>query len=179
MAKAKKITKIKYTGRHPVVSLAAEHLVIGQLMRRNILAYKGPNNYEGYDIVCVHPDHRRSGRVVRIQVKSRSYTTAWGFPIKEKSLDGFDFLIYVRLNVYKPKKSRKEGVSAIDTRQDVEFYTLKPDFIKERHNGKGSYAKVNFIKADIPFLQKFKNEKGFDMIAKKLNLSYPDNHIDE
>jgi hypothetical protein len=33
--------------RLPVVSLAAEYLVIGYLMRHNILAYKAPPNNEG------------------------------------------------------------------------------------------------------------------------------------
>jgi len=42
--------------RLPVVSHGAEFLVIGYLMRRNILAYKAPPNNEGYDIICIHPD---------------------------------------------------------------------------------------------------------------------------
>ena len=45
----------KFT-RFPVVSLGAEHLVMGYLMRRNILAYKAPPNNEGYDLICIHPD---------------------------------------------------------------------------------------------------------------------------
>jgi hypothetical protein len=57
--------------RLPVVSLSAEYLVIGQLMRRNILAYKAPPNNQGYDLICIHPDPKRSARAIRIQVKSR------------------------------------------------------------------------------------------------------------
>lgn len=51
--------------RLPVVTLAAEHLTIGYLMRRNILAYKAPPNHEGYDLICVNPDPRqyRSGSI--------------------------------------------------------------------------------------------------------------------
>ena len=35
--------------RLPVVSAGAEYLVMGYLMRRNILTYKAPENNEGYD----------------------------------------------------------------------------------------------------------------------------------
>jgi hypothetical protein len=34
--------------RLPVVSASAEYLVMGYLMRRNILAYKAPPNNEGF-----------------------------------------------------------------------------------------------------------------------------------
>jgi hypothetical protein len=37
--------------RFPVVSHGAEFLVMGNLMRRNILAYKAPPNNEGHDLV--------------------------------------------------------------------------------------------------------------------------------
>ena len=33
--------------RLPVVSLSVEYLVMGNLMRRNILTYKAPQNHEG------------------------------------------------------------------------------------------------------------------------------------
>jgi len=35
----------------PVVSLSAEYLVMGYLMRRNILVYKAPPFNEGYDLI--------------------------------------------------------------------------------------------------------------------------------
>ncbi len=41
--------------RLPVVSAGAEFLVMGYLMRRNILTYKAPPNNEGYDLICIHP----------------------------------------------------------------------------------------------------------------------------
>jgi len=37
--------------RLPVLSEGAEHLVMGYLMRRNILAYKAPPGNEGYDLI--------------------------------------------------------------------------------------------------------------------------------
>jgi hypothetical protein len=60
-------------------------------MRRNILAYKAPPNNEGYDLICIHPDPRKTKKQVRIQVKSRYQTDCdRGFPVKEKSFDAFD-----------------------------------------------------------------------------------------
>ena len=82
-------------------------MVMGYLMRRNILTYKAPPNNEGYDLICIHPDPRhvptRNQRTqVRVQVKSRYQTdSGLGFPIAEKSLDAFDFLIVAFLNIGK------------------------------------------------------------------------------
>ena len=82
--------------RLPVVSAGAEYLMIGLLMRRNILTRKAPPNSEDYDLTCIHPDPRHNpgkGEVVQVwvQVNSR-YTTDCdrGFPVKEASLDAFD-----------------------------------------------------------------------------------------
>src|SRR4029079_7579546 len=86
-------TTAKFT-RFPVISLGAEYLVMGYLMRRNILAYKAPPNNEGYDIICIHPNPRVSTRQLRVQVKSRLASDAdLGFPVKASSFDAFDFLI--------------------------------------------------------------------------------------
>ena len=91
--------------RLPVVSAGAEYLVMGLLMRRNILTYKAPPNNEGYDLICIHPDPRHKlgkGEVaqVRVQVKSRYATDCdRGFPVKEASLGAFDFLIVAFLNI--------------------------------------------------------------------------------
>jgi hypothetical protein len=93
--------------RLPVVSAGAEHLVMGYLMRRNILTYKAPPNNEGYDLICIHPNPRhRPARnelpQVRVQVKSRYATDCdRGFPVKEASFDAFDFLIVAFLNIVK------------------------------------------------------------------------------
>src|ERR1700693_1146515 len=93
--------------RLPVVSASAEFLVMGYLMRRNILAYKAPPNNEGYDLICIHPNprhrpQRKEAPQLRIQVKSRYATDCdRGFPVKEVSLDAFDFLIVAFLNIGK------------------------------------------------------------------------------
>ena len=58
--------------RLPVVSAGAEHLVMGYLMRRNILAYKAQPNNEGYDLICIHPDPRhcpKKGELAQVRVQ--------------------------------------------------------------------------------------------------------------
>jgi hypothetical protein len=57
--------------RLPVVSASAEFLVMGYLMRRNILAYKAPPNNEGYDLICIHPDPATNRRATNRR-RSRS-----------------------------------------------------------------------------------------------------------
>jgi hypothetical protein len=93
---------LKEARRLPVVSLGAEHLAIGYLMRRNILAYKAPPNNEGYDLICIHPNPRRTTtKQIRVQVKSRYQTDCdRAFPVKEKSFDAFDYVIVVFLNIF-------------------------------------------------------------------------------
>ncbi len=117
--------------RFPVVSLSAEYLAIGHLMRRNILAYKAPPNNEGYDLICIHPDPKKATKQIRVQVKSRYQTDCdRGFPVKAKSFDAFDYLIVVFLNIgyfyRKPKGANGPG--------DPEFYTLPTQFIRENHH---------------------------------------------
>ena len=91
--------------RLPVVTAGSEYLVMGYLMRRNILAYKAPPGNEGYDLICIHPDPRHNPPEVekaqiRVQVKSRYATDCdRGFPVKEKSLAAFDYLIVAFLNI--------------------------------------------------------------------------------
>jgi hypothetical protein len=125
-AAEKKVTKRK-TLRLPVVSAGAEYLVMGHLMRRNVLTYKAPPNNEGYDLICIHPNPRHRPAKdelpqVRVQVKSRYATDCdRGFPVKEVSFDAFDFLVVAFLNIGRFYQGRdgSEG-----DREPV-FYTLK------------------------------------------------------
>src|SRR5437763_4858179 len=100
-------TKEKPSLRFPVVAASSEYLVMGHLMRRNILTDKAPPNNEGYDLICIHPDPRHrpapnEAPQIRVQVKSRYATDCdRGFPVKEASLDAFDFLIVAFLNIGK------------------------------------------------------------------------------
>jgi hypothetical protein len=160
--------------RFPVISLSAEYLVMGHLLRRNVLTYKAPPNNEGYDLICIHPDPRKSGRQARVQVKSRMATDSdRGFPVKAKSFDAFDFLVVAFLNVgyYLKKAGRSRARSGA---QPPEFYTFPPSFIREHHDGRTSWEKVQTRGLDI---ERFKNERGFEQIARKLKIPYPSKEV--
>ncbi len=157
--------------RFPVISLGAEYLVMGHLMRRNILAYKAPPNNEGYDLICIHPDPRKATRQIRVQVKSRLATDhGGGFPVKGKTIDAFDFLIVAYLNVgYFFGKRRRHGVRA--GQQEPIFYTLPAAFIREHHDASSSWEKVMLRGLD---LAAYRNQAGFELIASALDVPYPD-----
>lgn len=156
--------------RFPVVALGAEYLVMGYLLRRNILTYKAPPGNEGYDLICIHPDPRKTAKQVRVQVKSRMATDSdRGFPVKAKTIDAFDFLIVAFLNVgYYFSKARRH--SAREGAREPEFFTLTPDFIREHHDPRSSWEKVRTRGLD---LSAFKNELGFELIAQSLGVPYP------
>lgn len=160
--------------RLPVVSAGAEFLVMGHLMRRNILTYKAPPNNEGYDLICIHPDPRYQPKAaempqVRVQVKSRYATDCdRGFPVKEVSLEAFDFLIIAFLNIGR-FKGKHEGIIG---EREPEFYTLPRDFIRQHLDVKSSWQKVRFrnLEADM---QSHKGAPGFELIAEKLGIPRP------
>lgn len=160
--------------RLPVVSAGAESLVMGHLMRRNILTYKAPPNNEGYDLICIHPNPRhRAGKhelpQVRIQVKSRYATDCdRGFPVKEASLDAFDFLIVAFLNIGK-FYNRNDGTTG---EQEPEFYTLPRSFIRQHHDATSTWQKVR-LRALQQEIEPFKNHLGFELIAAKLGVQRP------
>lgn len=164
---------IRFT-RFPVVSLGAEFLVMGHLMRRNILTYKAPPNNEGYDLICIHPDPRTTAKPVRVQVKSRLATDCdRGFPVKERTFAAFDFLIVAFLNVgYFTKRGR--GCTGRDGAREPEFYTIPVSFIRDHHEATTSWEKVRTRGLDI---ERFKNERGFERIADRLRIIYPERAI--
>lgn len=159
--------------KFPVLSEGAEYLVMGHLMRRNILTYKAPPMNEGYDLICIHPDPRRDGThsnhapSLRIQVKSRYASDCnKAFPIKEDKLDCFDFLIAVFLNVGNFLTGDKSGESG---KCEPEFYTLTNEFIRRHHDPNSKMPKVKLYGV-LDEIEEFKNELGFDLIAKKLGI---------
>jgi hypothetical protein len=158
--------------RLPIVSHGAEFLIIGHLMRRNILAYKAPPNNEGYDLICIHPDPRNVTKQIRIQVKSRYQTDCdRGFPVKEKSFESFDYLIVAFLNIGYFFSKHKAGNSSILGRRDAEFYTFPIKFIRENHIKEVSgWEKIRTRNLSI---ENSKNELGFELSAKKLKINYP------
>jgi hypothetical protein len=160
--------------RLPVVSEGAEHLVMGMLMRRNILTYKAPPGNEGYDLICIHPDPRhKPGRgqqaQLRIQVKSRYQSDCdRGFPVKEKSFDAFDFLVVVFLNIGEFFGGKDGSTGA----RLPELYTLPNEIIREYHDASTSWQKVRLRNMGSE-LENYRDEKGFELIARKLGVPKP------
>jgi len=154
--------------RLPVVALSAEYLAIGQLMRRNILAYKAPPNNQGYDLICIHPDAKESTKAVRVQVKSRYQSDSdRAFLVKEKSFGSFDYLIIVFLNIgyFFHKNGHSDGV------RQPEFYTLPKAFIEEHHyRPLSGFQKVRTKGLDMA---PYKDELGYEQIAVDLGVPYP------
>lgn len=157
--------------RFPVVSLAAEYLVMGHLMRRNVLAYKAPPNNEGYDLICIHPNPRKKVRPIRIQVKSRLATDCdRGFPVKRKTFKAFDYVIVVFLNVgYFFDKAKRNACRT--GAKDPEFYTFPVEFIKKNHDASTSWEKVRTRGLNI---EQYKNDAGLELIARELHVPYPE-----
>ena len=160
--------------RLPVLSEGAEHLVMGYLMRRNILTYKAPRGHEGYDLICIHPEPRHEqgpGELaqIRVQVKSRYQTDCdRSFPIKEKALDAFDFLVVVFLNIGKFYRGHDGTTGAAPP----EFYTFPPEFIREHHNVTKAWQRVKLRGLDQE-IEPYRGEAGFEQIARALGVPRP------
>ena len=166
--------EMKKALRLPVVATGAEYLVMGYLMRRNILTYKAPPGNEGYDLICIHPDPRHTPKrgqkaQVRVQVKSRYATNSGrGFPLKEVSIAAFDFLIAAFLNIGK-FGGRYNG---LEGGRNVEFYTVPADVIRTLHEPTSTWQKVRLWRLGND-LEQYRDETGFELIAKALGVEQP------
>ena len=104
---------------------------------------------------------------MRVQVKSRYATDCdRGFPVKEASLDAFDFLVVAFLNIGK-FFGRNDGT---DGEREPEFYTLSRDFIRAHHDATSSWQKVRLKNLQVE-IEPFKDQAGFDLIAKALGVA--------
>jgi hypothetical protein len=160
--------------RLPVVAAGSEFLVMGYLMRRNILTYKAPPGNEGYDLICIHPNprHKPVGEQlaqVRVQVKSRYATDCdRGFPVKESSIDAFDFLIVVFQNIGN-FSGKNTGVTG---EREPEFFTLPNAFVRKYHDKTSSWQKVR-LRGKEAELKPHKDGAGFELIATALGIERP------
>lgn len=147
----------------PVVGHGAEHLVMGYLMRRNILAFKAPSRNEGYDIICVHPNPPQANRrMIRVQVKSRAWDeNDRSVQMKKQGLRGFDYLVVVFMNIRSSGKKEHRATTSFP-----EFYTVSQKWVQSNFRG---YGKVFFPKRGM---EKYEGLKGFEKIAQDLRVSY-------
>ncbi len=163
--------KQTWSAAYPVVTLGAKYLVIGHLLRRNILASKAPGRKVAYDLVCSHPVLRKKGRLVHVQVKCRLASDCdRGFPIEINTLESFDYLVLVFLNVGAFYR-RAPGSAARGGARDAEFHTFPASFIRKNLKIQGAIARVETHDLDI---ERFRNEAGFEQIAEDLEIPYPE-----
>ena len=156
--------------RYPVVNLAAEYLAMGHLMRRNIMAYKAPPNNEGYDIICIHPDPRFSAKLVRVQGKSRIASDSdKGILLRPKTLDAFDFLIVIYLNIgYFLRMAKTHPLREGDKLPEL---LVIPRTIAQAHLVPDSkWGKVRFKGLNWA---EYSGTAGIELIADELGVPYP------
>ena len=148
---------------NPVVGHGAEHLVIGYLMRRNVLAYQAPPRNEGYDIICVHPESRLAKRrMIRVQVKSRAWdVNDRSVQVKKGDIDGFDYLVAVFMNIKSSGKIKRRAIAS-----PPDFYTVSQKWVRKNLR---PYGKVFF---PITGMDRYQNLLGFEQIAQELGVSY-------
>jgi len=152
--------------RFPVFAHGAESLVQGYLMRRNIMTYQAPRNNEGYDLICV--SHKAKVPPVRVQVKCRYQTDCdRSIIVPKKRPVAFDFVVAVFLNV---GYFFRKGGDPDSEKREPEFFTLPADWVEQHRNKRSSWGKLSLKQ---PGIDRFKNDEGFEQIAKALGIAYP------
>jgi hypothetical protein len=163
----------------PVISRSAEHLVRGFLMRRNILTYEAPPNNPGYDLVSVHPDPCLATKCIRVQVKSRYASNAerW-VPLAAKTLEAFDFLVVVFLNIGN-SGAKENGGDSRDVITTPEFYTFPAAYVKEHHrqsvspDPRAKGARFEWLPLNEDGIKEYGGMEGFEQIARALRVDDP------
>ena len=156
--------------RYPIISSGAECLVMGYLMRRNILTFKAPPNHEGYDLICIHPGAKENGEHLRIQVKSRLATDSpLAFPVRKESLDSFDYLVLVLLNIGNFYGRAKQNPAPRGACAPI-IFTFPQSFVKRHFDGSGSWKKVCLHQLR---LDRYRDDRGIELIARRLGIEYP------
>jgi hypothetical protein len=156
--------------RFPTMSIAAEYLAMGYLLRRNVLVYKAPPMNEGYDLIAIHPDPRAQSRQLRIQVKSRYATDHdWAFPCPPRSFDAFDYLVAVFLNIGHYLKKAKQR-SAVEGRAPIAIFTFPAAWVRENHNSGTAWERLHLRGKE---LSPFEGDAGIEQIARDLSIEYP------
>ncbi len=160
-----------YSAAYPVVTLGAKYLVMGHLLRRNILASRAPARRAAYDLICSHPILRRKGRLLHLQVKCRLASDSdRGFPVQIQTLEKIDFLVLVFQNIG-DFYQRSPDTPARTGAREPEFFTFPVSYIREHLRRENGEARVETGGLDIV---RFKNDAGFEQIAAALGIPYPD-----
>ena len=153
----------RWQRRLGVVPQGAEYLVMGYLMCRNVQVDKAKPNNKGYDLVCVHPGRSKT-KPLRIQVKSRSQEENDGsVPLSKRTINGFDYLVAVFLNITKKQPIRPE------------FYTVSQQWVRDHHQQYPSGGGKVFLKKKgmKDEMEAFKDARGLEQIARELRVPRP------
>lgn len=145
-------------------SEGAGFLVLGKLLIEGISAHKTYTNLRRYDLIATWPATKR---VARIQVKSRSATTAPHFLIK--NVDECDFVVLARLNRGAPRwDTAKRALPP----QEPEYYVLTAKEAKDRIAQPGTgWDKIWWRKDDFePHRRNWRIVRKFLRIPKDQNL---------
>lgn len=128
-------------------SEGAEFLVLGHLLIEGVHCYKAYINFPGYDLHAVNPS---TGRVARIQVKSR-WATDYdkSFPIRNFDCD---FVVHVALNRGNSFSKRATKINPAPP----EFYVLPIEEVKKVQEMKISFGKVRLSKIPKVKLESYK-----------------------
>ena len=141
-------------------SVAAEFLVLGQLLLERVEAYKSYTNMPGYDLVATNPHTNKSAR---IQVKSRARLGDSHMIVK--NLD-FDFLVGVRLN-----GTRKLGPD--DNILAPQFFVLPVQAVaKARRKSRFGWV-VRFREVSNEYRENWSQIAGFLADAGRLTVATP------